>query len=173
MSAPGQDRVNVDVLAADEAGLTRRYPLARFARLADLLASTTGEATARFTFSRLPEGLAGCELEVSSVARLKCQRCLESFEQPLHSDTRLAFVACEDDAGKVPEGYEAIAADEGRIDLGDLVEDELLLSLPVVALHGEGTQCAGTARQAGDDDRAEAPADTHRPFAQLQDLLKH
>ena len=49
----------------------------------------------------------------------------------------------------------------------------LLFSLPVVALHGEGTRCAGSARQAGDDDREEPPAETHRPFAQLQDLLKH
>lgn len=173
MSASGPQRVNVEVLAADEARLVQRYALAGFARLADLLASGSGEATARFAFSRLTEGLAGCELEVSAVARLKCQRCLEAFEQPLHSSTRLAFVASEDDAGNVPEGYEAIPADEGRVDLGDLVEDELLLSLPVVALHGEGTQCAGTARQAGQNDRVEPPSETHRPFAQLQDLLKH
>jgi len=173
MSASGQHRVNVEVLAADEARLVRRYALAGFVRLADLLESTSGEAAARFAFSRLAEGLAGCELEVSAVARLKCQRCLEAFEQPLHSMTRLAFVGSEEDAGRVPPGYEAIPADEGRVDLGDLVEDELLLSLPVVALHGEGTQCAGTSRQAGHDDRVEPPPETHRPFAKLQDLLKH
>jgi len=173
MSPPGPDRVNVDVLAAEETRLTRCYPMTHFVRLADLLASGDGEAQAEFAFTRLPEGLAGCEMEVTGVVRLRCQRCLETFDETLHSTTRLAFVATEEEAGQVPEGYEAVAAEEGRIDLGELVEDELLLSLPVVALHGAATQCAGTARQAGGEERVESPAETHRPFAQLQDLLKH
>ena len=173
MSPPGPDRVNVDVLAADESRLTRRYPMTRFARLAELLASGEGEAQAEFAFTRLPEGLAGCEVQVTGVVQLKCQRCLETFDQPLRSTARLAFVATEEEAGHVPDGYEAIAADKGRVDLGELVEDELLLSLPVVALHGAATQCAGTARQAGGGESVESPAETHRPFAQLQDLLKH
>ena len=173
MSAPGPDRVNVDVLAADEASLVRRYPLANFARLADLLERTSGEARARFAFTRLAGRLAGCELEVEATAWLKCQRCLGACEQPLRSTTRLAFVAAGDEAGPVPEGYEAIPVEDGRADLGELVEDELLLSLPVVPMHGEGTQCAGTARQAGREERVESPAETHRPFAQLQDLMKH
>jgi uncharacterized protein len=173
MSAPGQDRVDVEVLAGDDASLTRRYPLERFARLADLLTGVKGEAIATANFSRLPQGQAACELDVSAVVTLTCQRCLEPFEQPLRSVARLAFVGGEDQAGLVPEGFEAVAADEGRADLGELVEDELLLSLPVVALHGEGTQCAGSARQAEDDQSAEPAAETHRPFAQLQDLLKH
>jgi uncharacterized protein len=173
MSAPGLDRVDVDVLAADGASLTRRYPIERFARLVDVLAGAGGEVVATFVFARLAEGLAGCELGLSARLTLKCQRCLEPYGQPLHSTTKLAFVAGDDDAGLVPEGFDAVPADDGRVDLGELVEDELLLSLPVVALHGEGTQCAGSARQAADEMGARPEADTHRPFAQLQDLLKH
>jgi uncharacterized protein len=173
MSAPGPERVDVDVLADEGAGLERRYPIERFARLADILSGRQGEATVRFGFSRIGGDIPACEMDVEAALMLTCQRCLEPFEQPLHSATKLAFVSSEEEAGRVPEGFEAVPAPNARVDLSELVEDELLLSLPVVALHGEGTRCAGSARQAGDDDREEPPAETHRPFAQLQDLLKN
>jgi len=165
--------VDVDVLADEGAGLERRYPVGRFARLADTVSDGRGEVVARFDFARVGERIPACEMELEAVVTLTCQRCLEPYAQPLRSETRLAFVTGEEETGEVPEGYEAIPAPGARVDLAELVEDELLLSLPVVALHGEGTQCAGTARQAEEDGREERPAETHRPFAQLQDLLKH
>lgn len=173
MSAAAHERMDVDVLAGEGAGLERRYPIERFPRLADTVSDHRGEAVARLDFSQVGEGIPACEIQIEAAVTLTCQRCLEPYEQPLRSVAKLAFVADEADAGRVPEGYEAVVAPGARIDLVELVEDELLLSLPVVALHGEGTQCAGAARQAEDDGREERPAETHRPFAQLQDLLKH
>jgi len=173
MSAPGHERVDVDVLADEGAGLERRYPIAHFARLADTVSDSQGEAVVRFDFLRAGDGVPACGMELEAVVTLTCQRCLEPYEQPLRSEAKLAFVTGDEDGGQVPEGYEVVPAPRGRVDLLELVEDELLLSLPVVALHGEGTQCAGSARQAEDDGREERPAETHRPFAQLQDLLKH
>jgi uncharacterized protein len=173
MSAPGPDRVDVDVLADSRVGLERRYPIGRFGRLAGLLTSADGGVVASFAFGRLDDGLASCALDVSAAVSLTCQRCLEPFEVALHASTKLAFVARDEDASIVPEGYEAVPAGEGRVDLAELVEDELLLSLPVVARHGAGTRCAGTAPQAGGEERAAPAAGTHRPFARLQDLLKH
>jgi uncharacterized protein len=173
MSAAGQDPVDVDVLAADSAGLTRHYALGRFARLAGVLASPEGDALAQFSFMRLAEGLAGCELSVKATVALKCQRCLETFRPTLESTARLAFVGDDVAEATVPEGYEAVAVLRGRVDLAALVEDELLLSLPVVALHGEGTRCAGAGRPAENREREQPAAETHRPFAQLQELMKH
>jgi uncharacterized metal-binding protein YceD (DUF177 family) len=66
-----------------------------------------------------------------------------------------------------------VPVEGGRADLDVLAEDELLLSLPMFAMHGDGTRCAETARQAVTDTREEPVAETHQPFAQLQDLLKH
>lgn len=173
MSAARPDRVDVDVLAAGAICLTRRYPVASLERLADVLASPEGEVEATFEFERLGEGLAGCRLDVSAAVRLRCQRCLEAFEQPLRSRAQLAFVGSDDEAGRVPEGFEAVPADDGRVDLRELVEDELLLSLPIVALHGGDTRCAASSRQAAEGRAEEPAAETHRPFAQLQELLKH
>lgn len=173
MSAPEHERVDVDVLADEGAGIDRRYPIAHFARLADTVSGKRGQALVRFEFARAGGGIPACEMELEALVTLTCQRCLEPFEQALRSSTKLAFVTSEEETGEVPEGYEVVPTPNARVDLVELVEDELLLSLPVVALHGEGTQCAGAARQAEDDGREERPAETHRPFAQLQDLLKH
>lgn len=173
MSASGHERVDVGVLAGEGAGLERRYPIERFARLADILSDNRGEVTVRFGFARVGEDIPACEMELRCVMTLTCQRCLEPFGQPVHSVTKLAFVTSEEEAGRVPEGFEAVPVSKARVDLLELVEDELLLSLPVVALHGEGSRCAGSARQAGDEGREQRPTETHRPFAQLQDLLKH
>jgi len=172
MPAPRADKVDVEVLAAEGAALERRFSLAEFPRLADVLAAPGGEATARFRFLTVAEGIPGCELEVEAEASLRCERCLEIFDQGLESSTRLAFAAEESDEGRVPEDFEVVNVGPGRVSLAQLVEDELLLSLPVVALHGEGTPCA--ARGATDATGAEAvvETETHRPFAGLKDLLK-
>ena len=173
MPALRPDRVDVDVLAAEGASVERRYRLDQLSRLSDLLAGPGGEAIARFSFARVAGGVASCELAVEAVATLKCQRCLEPYEQPLASSVRLAFVAGDDAAPVAPEGFEAVPTDDGRIDIDSLVADELLLSMPIVPLHGGGTRCAETARPAVTDTRDEPEPETHRPFAQLQDLLKH
>ena len=173
MPAADDQRVDVDVLADEGACFERCYPIGRFARLADPVSDMRGEAVAQFDFMRVGEGIPACRVELEAVVTLTCQRCLEAYEQPVHSAVKLAFVVSEEEAGQVPEGYEAVPAPNARVDLAEVVEDELLLSLPVVALHGEGTQCAGSARQAEEEGREDRSAETHRPFAQLQDLLKH
>ncbi|MGB5520603.1 MAG: YceD family protein, partial [Gammaproteobacteria bacterium] len=54
-----------------------------------------------------------------------------------------------------------------EVSLLDLVEDELLLSLPIVAKHEE--ECSEILQQHKEDD--EAQHDTYRPFAALKDLM--
>jgi uncharacterized protein len=175
MPAPSPDRVDVELLAAEGASIERRYELTELPRLTELLATGEGEAIARFRFAQVADGVIGCELALEAVVTLECQRCLEPYQQALSSTARLAFVAGEEeaDAALAPEDYEAVPLEGDRVDLRALVEDELLLSLPIVAMHGGGTRCAETARRAEADTRDEQEAKTHRPFAQLQDLLKH
>jgi len=173
MPATPADKVDVEALAAEGATLERRYPLDRFPRLADVLVSPDGEAVARFHFLRAAEDIPACELSVEAVASLRCERCLESFRHPIASEARIAFVAEGTGENHVPEGFEAVTLDADRLSLSGLVEDELLLSLPVVALHAEGTPCARRTAQAEDDVQGAAEPETHRPFAGLKELLKH
>jgi uncharacterized metal-binding protein YceD (DUF177 family) len=60
-----------------------------------------------------------------------------------------------------------VLASGGRISVADLVTEELLLSLPLVPRHEVAAECAVAAAQP-----EEGATETHRPFAQLADLLK-
>ena len=173
MPAPPADKVDVESLVAEGATLARRYPLDRLPRLADLLVTTDGEAVAMFHFLRVAEDVPACELSVETVADLRCERCLETFRHPIASEVRIAFVPEGSAEDRVPEGFEAVPIGSELLSLSGLVEDELLLSLPVVALHPEGTPCA----ERGAQDRGNAGgterSGTQRPFAGLKELLKH
>ena len=67
---------------------------------------------------------------------------------------------------------EPVLAREGRISAGELVEEELLLALPIVPLHGELRECAVPASAPLVADEVPAHV-TQRPFAGLAELLRH
>jgi DUF177 domain-containing protein len=117
-------------------------------------------------------GIAVAELTLSGTARLVCQRCLEPMDVGVEVTTEVGFASAEADVSRVPEELEPVLAPEGRISAGELVEEELLLTLPIVPLHadGEGGACvvADAPPLATDGHEAEV----QRPFAQLAELLK-
>ncbi|MDP9199829.1 MAG: YceD family protein [Pseudomonadota bacterium] len=156
------------VQAAQGAVVEREFPLADFVRLRDRLAEPGGVAHARLVLRTVDAVPAGA-LDVNAGVTLVCQRCLQPMQHQLRADSRLAFVLQESD--RVPAGHDAIPGDPTRVDLVALVEDELLLALPVIARHPAGAEC----RLPGDAapvEQATAP-EMRRPFAGLKDLLKH
>ncbi|MFZ2506906.1 MAG: YceD family protein [Steroidobacteraceae bacterium] len=155
-------------LAAAAAVVEREFPLAGFRRLVDRLATTDGVALARLTLGT-SGGVPTGELEVQAEAQLSCQRCLGPMRRSLRSTSQLAFVEREDT--RAPADYESIQGDPRRVDLAGLVEDELLLSLPLIPIHGAGEKCAAQdPREAG---MGPAAQEMRRPFARLKELLKH
>jgi uncharacterized protein len=154
------DRVDCARLAEDAAVLERVYPLSELPRLQDLLADARGSVRARFAFSRLEAGRTGATVAVQATPRLVCQRCLQSFELPLTSDSEIEFATSEAES-PVETPREIYLMVEGSVSLRDLAEEELLLALPVIASCSKPEICG----------HAPSP-ERHRPFAVLQDLLK-
>ena len=70
------------------------------------------------------------------------------------------------------EGYEPVEGDPRRLELATLVEDELLLSLPIIPQHGEGERCE-LPKDGGAAPGEGADTGLRRPFAGLKDLLEH
>ena len=177
MARPLEDTLDVGHLAAQRAELERDFPVGSFARLRGSLARPDGVATARFQFHEVAAypALAG---EVRATAWLVCQRCLQEFETVLASPVRVAFVWRDADASKVPDEYDAVTAPAGRIQLGELVEDELLLALPLVPMHATPMECALQLAAVVEGEAApgtavvEAKSPVHKPFADLRGLLK-
>jgi uncharacterized protein len=68
---------------------------------------------------------------------LVCQRCLENVKVPVKSDISLGIVWDEEGAEALPEYLDPWITGEGIADLYDMIEVEMLLSLPKVAYHEE------------------------------------
>jgi uncharacterized protein len=172
MSKGWSKLLDIGPLADGRAEVDFSIPLQEFPRVLPLLAATDGVARGRVNFSR--EGwIAVAEVSVNAEVTLLCQRCLTPLKWPVASVARAALVATPAEAERVPETLETVLAPEHRISLRDLVEEDLLLALPLVPRHANG-DCAGD--RAGileeQGSAAEPAAETQRPFAQLSELLK-
>jgi uncharacterized protein len=109
------------------------------------------------------------DLSFSGTVTLQCQRCLQPMERPLETVSRIALIASEEGAARVPSEREPVLAAGGRISVGELLTEELLLLLPIVPLHEDRARCTN------EPEAATPPppgGETHRPFANLADLLK-
>jgi len=168
MSPPWSKPLDIDRLSEAEADVDFAVPLAELPRLAQL-AGLAGEVRGRAHFRR-QAGMAVAELNFSGTARLVCQRCLGTMEVGVDATTEVGLVTTEADVSRVPEELEPMLAPEGRISVGELVEEELLLTLPIVPLHEEAAACHVAPAAAAS--AAEAPPETQKPFAQLAELLK-
>lgn len=106
--------------------------LGRMQRLKDFLAKDAGEA--RFTATFEKDSLVGVrvQVDVAAVLWLLCQRSLEPYREIVNRSSQLGVIEDISTEALLPEGYEAILAEHGRISFLVMVEDELLLALPQV-----------------------------------------
>jgi uncharacterized protein len=170
MSPPWSKPLDIDRLADGEADIDFAVPLAELPRLRSQLASVEGMVRGRVHFGR-EAGFVIADLTMSGTAMLACQRCLETMSEPVNSSARVALIAAEADASRVPEHLEPVLALGGRISVGELVEEELLLALPIVPLHAQAGACA-VVFEAPVVSGAAPDETTQKPFAQLDKLFK-
>ena len=173
MSPPWSKPLDIDRLADGEADIDFAVPLAELTRLRSQLASVDGMVRGRVHFTH-ESGFVVADLSLSGAAILACQRCLQAMTEPVESSVRVALITAGADASRVPEHLEPVLASGGRITIGELVEEELLLALPIVPLHAQASDCtASVDAPANVTTASHSPEQTtQRPFAQLDKLLK-
>lgn len=135
MSSTWSDLIDPRRAADTGATFAGRVPLAELRRLAPLVVDAAGDAEYSIRFSRDGSRRAVVRGEVRARLILRCQRCLGPMEHEVLATLSLAVVAGLDEADGLPEGDEPLLVTEGRICLGELVEDELLLGLPQIPRH--------------------------------------
>lgn len=171
MSPPWSKPLDVDRLSEAEADIDFAVPLAELPRLRAQLAHVAGKVQGHVHFRRVA-GIAVAELTLNGTARLVCQRCLGALDVAVEADTSVGLIAAEADANRVPEEFEPVLAPEGRISVGELVEEELLLTLPIVPLHDDGSVACVAADMPPLATNGREEDKTQRPFEQLAELLK-
>lgn len=148
--------------------LSNVLPLVRLPRLCEQLLEREGTVDARLHFARNAAGQTLLSGELRAEVVLLCQRCLRPMRFAIDTRFRLGVVADEAQARSLPHDVEALVTTDTHLDPLPLIEDELLLSLPIVARH-EGEECRAPAVAPGtsatsEDTRGESP------FAVLREL---
>jgi DUF177 domain-containing protein len=137
-------------------------------RLRPQLRRGENRVTGQVRFDR-EQGWAVAEVEIAGCAVLTCQRCLAPLEWPIACRGRVILVAGAAEAERAPQELETVLAPDRRVSVRDLVEEELLLALPLVPAHAVGG--CGSASEARSVDRSSAGEKRQRPFEQLDELL--
>ena len=128
-------------LARERRSLAGTFDPAVSTRLEDRLGEQTNGTGIAWSITGTvdPAGRPALAIEVSGVVVLECQRCLQPLAWALDQKTVVALAGSEDEADALDaesDGEVVLAA--GPLNPIELVEDELLLTLPYAPTHAEG-----------------------------------
>lgn len=185
-------RLDVEAFARAQASLQGRIGWDALQRLADSVLGPADAAAGGVEWAA--EGLwhqplgGHAEIRVRLRAqvplRLTCQRCLQPLTQTVGFATTLRFVEGEEAAQALDDASddEDVLALTRSLDLEELVEDELIMALPIIPRHEScALPAAAKAHTASLDASPDAspeaieppsqPAGTRRPLAALGSML--
>jgi uncharacterized protein len=149
-----------------------RLKLSSLSRLREVLCDEGGmleEGIVRFVveFDRDALQVPFVEVRVDAELPLECQRSLQVFLHPVHVVQRLGLILDEADEAGLPPDYEPLLVPaDGMLRPAELVEDELILAVPVVPVK-PGTELPEQEWPESGSDEVQA-----NPFAALAELKK-
>lgn len=153
-------------MVADRRLFEGSLPVAGMSRLAASLADDTGTVCYELEFGAGELGDRELHVQLETELVLQCQRTLQSFAHPVRVDTRLGLIDNEHQEAGLPQGVEPLLLDDGLLRPAAVIEDELLLALPLVPVK-PGSRLP-------EFDAGEVPAEEagekHNPFAVLGKL---
>lgn len=132
MSALLPDRIEVERAVAMGRVYEGVLPLAHLERLAGMLHDAQGEVRYALRFDRTAMHHPMVTVEADTALPLLCQTTLERFEHPVRVRSRIGLIVREEQESGLPEGFEPALMEDGRVDPQALIEDELILMVPVV-----------------------------------------
>ena len=168
MSARLPETIDPIQLAEQGVSLTGELPLRELARLASVCVSSEGKATANLKFTQAHRGLHFLRARIEARLRLVCQRCLQPMEVEVQSEPVLALFRPGEPQAGVPEEAEPLVVGPDW-SLASLLEDELLLAMPMMPKHESGNCALGTLSPSK---ARQIEVKTHKPnpFAVLEKL---
>jgi len=175
------DTIEPLALATQRRTLHGRLPLSSLQRLAPLLSEAMEEATTsvdlrdveyELEFGIDEGGIPHVRGLIQAILPLTCQRCMEPMDLPVSSRVQLGIVTSRSAAQQLPELYDPLLLTDEGVSVATIVEDELILALPQVAMH-ESNECPkGDAflQQQGDGQENASAPQRENPFAVLAQL---
>jgi uncharacterized protein len=169
------DVVDAKLLAARESSLDRAFQVQELDRLTEWSAGETAHLSIRFYMADHRVGIAG---RATAKMKLTCQRCLGAMTALVDDEFHVVIVDSEAEMAQLPEQQEAVIADASRLDLAWLIEEQLLLAMPLVPVHDAVTECTPAsiadtqAKLAARTGASVGTEESQRPFANLRQLMQ-
>uniref|UniRef100_Q31HS0 Large ribosomal RNA subunit accumulation protein YceD n=1 Tax=Hydrogenovibrio crunogenus (strain DSM 25203 / XCL-2) TaxID=317025 RepID=Q31HS0_HYDCU len=149
-----------------------RVNQARFPRLKEQLISAENDVEVNVQFYYHKQfKMHAFDLQLKTVFVLECQRSLKPFDYPVASSVTGVFVESAALAEDLPSEVEVYELSEEKISLIELIEDELLLNIPLAAINDQSEMAYDNQLE---DEKTSLEVDElekkENPFAVLQGL---
>lgn len=133
--------------------------------------------TVELHFVRDPSGWTVIDGVVQGALRLDCHRCMQEMALPVDLKLKLAVINDRSEMEQLPEHYDPLLLEESTVVLSDIIEDELILLLPIVPMHDESDCEASEILNGLTDEMQQAVAEEKEskrdnPFAVLAELKR-
>lgn len=140
-------------------------------RVAESVVSVDSDVECTMSFAVDSQRLAVLQGTADAQVTLRCQRCNQTFPHSVHVSYCFSPVSTDEQAEALPEAYEPIDVDDfGEVDLLAVIEDEIILALPVVPVHdSEHCEVSEADMVFG---KLPAEAEKPNPFAVLASLKR-
>ena len=172
------DHLDVAAFAKADAAMEGHDPLSAFERLAqEAQAATDGLQVAWYAEGEHVQETGGpghlwLHIEADAQVPMVCQRCLGVAHIDLQVERSFRFVKDEATAETMDdEAEEDLLALSKDFNVRELIEDELLMALPLVPMHESCPEVAPMA--SSDEDFEQANTEKTNPFAVLAGLRKN
>ena len=130
------------------------------------------DATFSALFGYDEQGAVTVDLKVEAELPLVCQRSMRPFSLRVRRVSMLSVVESVAAQDGLPEHYEPVLTDHGRVALVEMVEDELLLAVPQVPRNPEVGEVLISTDGASEADNPPVEENVQRPFEGLAELLE-
>lgn len=152
---------------------TGYFPSNLMSRLGELAGKVLSDAQVTLSLFVDPQKLTVIKGTAQVEVELECQRCSNPYSQMLNCEFIFSPVKNLEQADFLPESYEPIELNEfGELNLVEMVEDEFILSLPLVPMH-DSEHCEVSVAEQVFGELPEELATKPNPFAVLANLKKN
>jgi uncharacterized protein len=161
--------VDVYELARERRTIDGAFALVDLKRLAASLLRTEGSLQYRIRGEFDQQGRPGAEMHLSATLWLECQRCNQALDFPLQRNAHFRFVSSEEELNALPIDDDDVDEVVGsrHMDIAVWIEDEAILSLPLVPRHDN---CRPAALHVGAPEGDDGGERRPNPFAALASL---
>lgn len=121
-------------LASQGAKFKGSISLAELPRLREVLSDVQGVAEVMLEIGKEDKRVY-IRGKITTAVELVCQRCGEPVVYDINLDLKLSPVSMDAQAANIPSDYEPWVTDDKPVLVTELVEEELLLGLPMIAKH--------------------------------------